>query len=293
MASEIGSSVPRRQLGRCLRRAREAAGIALEAAARELEWSRARMYRIEGGQTSVRSHDVLAMCRLYGIDDDLAEVLVGLARESKTKGWWQPFGEAVPAYFELYVGMESAAERARTFHAALIPGLLQIREYAEAVFRTRRGIRDGEVADAVALRLARQRVLTRGDPRPIRLEVLLDEAAVRRPIGDREAMQRQLLHLIDVARQPHVDVRVVPARIGPHPASGAGNFVVFDFPRTGVREPEPTTVYTEHLAGAAYLDRPAEVAAYEAAWRALGDLALDRSASEDLIAAVVKEIAEE
>src|SRR5688572_2252912 len=132
--TDSGSSVPRRQLGRFLRQAREQAQMSLEAAAAELEWSRAKMYRIEGGQTPVRKHDVIAMCSVYGARTELTEALVALAVESKSRGWWHAYGDAVPAWFELYVGLEAAASRLRQYESGLIPGLLQTRDYAAAVY---------------------------------------------------------------------------------------------------------------------------------------------------------------
>src|SRR5689334_12506023 len=95
--TEIGSTVPRRQVGRLLRELREQAGISLMAAAQELEFSRARMYRIENGEVPVRKHDVIAMCSVYAAPVPMTEVLIGLAAESKAKGWWHAYGDVVPA----------------------------------------------------------------------------------------------------------------------------------------------------------------------------------------------------
>jgi transcriptional regulator with XRE-family HTH domain len=289
---EGGSSVPRRQLGRYLKKAREEAGIALEAAARELEWSRARMYRIEGGQTSVRSHDVVAMCALYGVSKDMTEVLVSLAKESKAKGWWHPYSDVVPAWFELYVGLEAAASRLRQYESSLIPGLLHTPEYAEAVYRTLPGITETEVAQKVALRLERQQLLARRRPKAPEFEVIVDEAVLRRPIADLDGMQRQLAHLVNGSQRPGVSVRVLPSAVGPHPASAAGSFVILDFPSVGSRPPEPTTVYSENLTGALYLDKPGEVAAYAEVWETLDALALGARESEDLIGTIIKESAD-
>jgi transcriptional regulator with XRE-family HTH domain len=100
-----GSTVPRRQVGRLMRQLRERAGISLLAAAEELEFSRARMYRIENGEVAVRKHDVIAMCTVYRATPRMTEVLIGLAQESKAKGWWQAYGDVVPSWFELYVGL--------------------------------------------------------------------------------------------------------------------------------------------------------------------------------------------
>ncbi|MGC9666721.1 helix-turn-helix domain-containing protein [Planosporangium sp. 12N6] len=288
-----GSSVPRRQLGRYLKKAREEAGVALEAAARELEWSRARMYRIESGHTSVRSHDVVAMCALYGVSKEMAEVLVGLAKESKAKGWWHPYSEVVRPHLELYFGLEAAASRLRQYQAALIPGLLQTREYAEAVFRTLPGTTEDEVAQKVAVRLERQRLLGRRRPKAPELEVVLDEAVLRRTIADREGMQRQLAHLVNIAQKPGIGVRVLPLEAGPHPASAAAEFVILEFPGVGNRDPEPTTIYSDGITGSLYLDKPGEVAAYERAWQALDSLALGQRESEDLIGTIIKEIGDD
>ncbi|GII24149.1 helix-turn-helix domain-containing protein [Planosporangium mesophilum] len=284
-----GSSVPRRQLGRYLKKVREEAGVALEAAANELEWSRARMYRIEGGQTAVRSHDVVAMCALYGVSNEMTEVLVGLAKESKAKGWWHARGDAVPAHLHLYFGLEAAASRMRQYQAVLVPGLLQTQEYAEAVFRTRLGTTEEEVAQRVAVRSERQRLLARRRPKAPELRTIVDEAVLRRPIADRAAMQRQLAHLVDVSQKPGISVRVLPLEVGPHPASAAADFTILEFPRVGNRPPEPTTVYSENLTGSHYLDKPGEVAAFEEVWQALDSLALDTRESEDLIGTIIKE----
>jgi hypothetical protein len=247
------------------------------------------MYRIEGGQASVRSHDVVAMCQLYRADPALTGQLVDLARQARTRGWWRAYGDAVPAWFELYVGLEDGASRLRQYQPSLIPGLLQTREYATAVHHSMPGRTPTEVAGKVALRMERQKVLTRRQPRPPRLEVIVDEVTLHRPAVHPAAWRDQLTRLADASRSPSVSVRVVPSSAGPHLAAATGGFVIMDFPAVGVAEPEPTTVYSEHLGGALYLDKPAEVAAYAAAWHSLVALALDESESDDLIMAAIKE----
>nr|MDT0660079.1 helix-turn-helix transcriptional regulator [Micromonospora sp. DSM 115978] len=284
---EIGSSVPRRQLGRYLKRAREEAGIALEAAARQLEWSRARMYRIEAGTTSARTLDVEQMCRVYGTSPSMTKALIGLAKESKARGWWHAYGEAIPAWFELFVGMEAAASHIRQYESVLIPGLLQTPEYAAVVFRTKPGVTEDEVARKVALRMERQRLLTRRNPKAPNLDVIIDEAALARPITPEGAWRAQLAKL--AVRRPTVSLRVLPSAVGPHPASVAGAFCLMDFPEVSTRPAEPTTIYSENLTGAIYLDKPAEVAEYAEVWRILGELALSAEESRELIEATAKE----
>jgi transcriptional regulator with XRE-family HTH domain len=286
---ETGSTVPRRQLGRLLRQLRERGGISLMAAAVELEFSRARMYRIENGEVSLRKHDVLAMCSVYGAPADLTAVLVGLARESKSKGWWHAYGDVVPAWFELYVGMETAAERLRHYAPSVIPGLLQNTEYAEWVFRRRTDLDEAGVRNAVAVRLERQSLLRRDSPPPPRLDVIVDEGVLRRAIADTLGMQKQLAHLVNISQRPGIGVRVVPFGAGPHRASSAGSFTILDFPTLGAAAPEPTTIYCENLTGALYLDKPREVETYGDIWSELAHVALDRRASDDLIGTIIKE----
>ena len=104
-----GSTVPRRQLGRHLRDLRNQSRLTVRAAAARLEWSEAKIWRIETGQTSLRSFDVETMCKVYGASADLTEGLMGLAKETKARGWWHSYGDAIPEGFDVYVGLEEAA----------------------------------------------------------------------------------------------------------------------------------------------------------------------------------------
>src|SRR5690606_4324314 len=132
---DSGTTVPRRQLGRELRRLREEAGIQVSAAAQALEWSGPKLWRIERGLTSMRSLDVEQMCRLYGADDRTTEALTSLAKATKDRGWWHAYGDVIPRWFELYVGLEAAASGLRAYEPELIPGLLQTPGYAREVIR--------------------------------------------------------------------------------------------------------------------------------------------------------------
>ncbi|WP_213453958.1 helix-turn-helix domain-containing protein [Rhizomonospora bruguierae] len=284
--SDAGSSVPRRQLGRYLRQAREAAGITFEAAAGQLEVHRTTLYRIEQGKNAVRAMNVANMCRLYGCTDELTQALMSLARETNSRGWWQSYGDAVPTWFELYVGLEAAADTLRHYELNLIPGLLQTPAYVAAVMRTEPGRRPEDVEKAVAMRLERQKLLARYLPSAPELTAIIAEHVLRARLPG-QAMAEQLDHLIGVGRAGTAAIRVLPAATGPHLASPAGSFVILGFPaRNGNGDREPTTVYCESLTGALYLDKPAEVAAYERAWKSLEALALDERESEKVMQSI-------
>ncbi|MFJ6199709.1 helix-turn-helix domain-containing protein [Micromonospora sp. NPDC092111] len=283
--SETGSTVPRRELGRLLRQTREQASVGLEAAATDLEWSRAKMYRIESGQSPVRTPDVEAMCRLYRASSEMTEVLVSLAKESKSKGWYHAYGEVIPRWFELYVGLEAAASRIRSYQHALVPGLLQTADYAASLARSRPGATTAEVQKQVALRMERQRILTRYLPAAPLLEVIIEEGLLHKRMPD---MAGQVHRLVSASQEPNVSVRIVPSERTHAHFAVAGSFVILEFPTRGARSAEPTTVYKEGLTGALYLDRTEEVRSYAEAWAALAGDAL----SEDESLALLTEIKE-
>ncbi|SCF15801.1 Helix-turn-helix domain-containing protein [Micromonospora viridifaciens] len=293
MAEDIGSTVPRRQLGRLLRQYRTEAGVTLDAAAVALEYSRQKIWRIECGLGPVRVLDVKAMCELYGVSVEMTEAMKGLAAETKSKGWWHAYGNAVPSWFELYVGLESAASHLRQYEETLIPGLLQTRDYALGLARLDRpSATDEDRQRAVEVRLQRQSLLSRRLPRPPRLDAVLSEAVLRRAVGNRSVMIGQLSRLIEAAELPNVSVRVLPFTVGPHSGAVAGSFVILDFPATkgGRAAPEPSIAYSESLTGAIYLDKPDELAAYRAAWKSLEALALDEAQSTDMIKKIIGEV---
>ncbi|MFI7250348.1 helix-turn-helix domain-containing protein [Micromonospora chalcea] len=292
MAEDIGSTVPRRQLGRLLRQFRNEAGVTLDAAAEALEYSRQKIWRIECGLGSVRVLDVKAMCELYGVPAEMTEAMRGLAAETKSKGWWHAYGDAVPSWFELYVGLESAAAHLRRYDESLIPGLLQTREYALGLFHPGSRLSMEERERAVEVRMQRQALLTRRLPTPPRLEAVLSEAVLRRPVGGASVMVEQLSRLLGTAELPNVSVRVVPLAAGPHPGAVAGSFVILDFPATkgGRAAPEPSVVYSESLTGALYLDKPDELAAYENTWKGVDALALGEAESRDMIKRIIGEM---
>ncbi|GAA1814451.1 helix-turn-helix domain-containing protein [Planosporangium flavigriseum] len=290
MAIDPGSTVPRRQLGRYLRELREEARITVKAAAEELEWSAPKIWRIESGATSMRALDVEAMCKVYGAAPEITQVLIGLARETKAKGWWHSYGDVIPVWFELYVGLESAASRIRQYEPELITGSLQTEAYAREVFRVAHPeMTDAEIERGVMVRLERQTLLTRKRPLAPQLDVVVNEAALRRPVGGHAAMAEQLRHVNEVADLPNVSVRVLPLSAGLHHAAmTGGSFVILDFPTNGAH-PEPSTVYSEGLTGALYLDKPQEIAAYNEVWANLAPSCLTEPQSKKLIAATAKE----
>ncbi|MEU3031364.1 helix-turn-helix domain-containing protein [Streptomyces incarnatus] len=282
-----GSTVPRRQLGRNLRDLRNRARLTVRAAATKLEWSEAKMWRIETGQTPLRSLDVQAMCLVYGAPSDLTEALMGLAKETKARGWWHAYGDVIPEGFDVYVGLEEAAESLSLYESDLVHGLLQTDGYAREIIRTHiRGIDDADLDGRTRFRIERQSLLTRATD-PLVLHVVLSEAVLRRPVGGRGVMMQQLAHLVYVSELPNVSIRVAPFAAGMHLGVVTGPFAVLRFPLTGDGvATEPPTVYADGYTGGLYLDKEREVQQYDAAFNDIWEASLDEQASRRLIAEV-------
>ncbi|MBB5828264.1 helix-turn-helix domain-containing protein [Micromonospora carbonacea] len=290
MAEDMGSTVPRRRLGKALRDLRTEAGITLDAAAEALECSRQKVWRIESGLGSARGVDVRAMCELYAAAPDMTRALLALAAETKTKGWWHAYGDAIPDWFELYVGLESAASRLRFYNESMVPGLLQHRDYALGVYQHRTEVSDEDRERFVQVRLQRQALLKRRLPPPPKLDVILSEAALLRTVGDAATMVNQLRHLLALADMATVSIRILPLAAGLHRGSEAGSFVLLEFPLGNRATPEPSVVYSESWTGALYLDRPEEFNAYEKVWTSLDLLALDEGQSRHFINKIIGEV---
>lgn len=286
-----GSTVPRRQLGRYLRELRGSAGLTVRAAARELERSEPTLWRIESGLVAVRALDVEQMCRLYGATEDMTKALMALARETKAKGWWQRYGDVVPEWFDLFVGLEAAANQMAEYEHSVVPGLFQSEGYARTVIAAdHQGERDEEIARRVELRLGRQAILKRPiDPPAIR--AVLGEPVLRSPVGGRTVMAGQLDHLAEVSQLPNVSLRVVPVSAGYHPGIVTPSFTILRFPvNGGGQESEPPTIYQEMYTGALYLDKPTEVERFDAAFEAIWNTALDERSSRKLISKTAEDM---
>lgn len=287
-ADVAGSTVPRRSLGAALRAARERAELTMRQAAAAIEVHEQSIRRIEQGTVSSRPLVVEKLCQVYGVDHALQTALVGLARESKSRGWWHAYGDIVPAWFELFVGLEATASRLRMFDPLIMTGLLQSAEYMTAVIRAELpDASDKEIAARIKLRQSRQQLLARTFPTSVKVEAIIAESVLLANPG-KGVMRAQLEHLLQAVEAPTVSVRILPIDVGPHRGTVAGAFTMLDFPSVNGTVP-PATIYSESLTGALYLDKPSEFAAYELAWAALGQVALDESASAELMSHMMKE----
>jgi transcriptional regulator with XRE-family HTH domain len=272
-------AVRRRRLGMELRRLREHAGMTIEQVAKALECSDSKVSRIETGQVAAAPRDVRDMLILYQVGGRQQDELVQIAREARQKSWWSSYDDrAITAL----IGFEAAATSIRSYEASLVPGLLQTVEYARAVTRAvRPTLRPGEVNHRVAVRTARQAHLPEDDPPE--LWVILDEAALRRPVGGPDVMSEQVLHLIEAARLPNVTLQVLPFDAGEH-AGMDGSFTIYGFADPADRD----VVYLENAISDHYVERPEDVRRYAMLFDHLRAAALKPGDSSAFMTGLIK-----
>jgi transcriptional regulator with XRE-family HTH domain len=247
--TDAGSpTVTRILLGIRLRRLREAAGVSLEEAGYVIRASASKISRLETGRVGCKDRDIVDLLSHYGVTEEAQrEELRAMAARANSRGWWQDYSDILPGWFEEYIGLEEAAVEIRGYEVQFVPGLLQTEDYARAVTLLEYS-NPKEINRRVSLRMARQGILFR--PGPASLRVVVDEAALRRPIGGSAVMRAQLKHLIEISQRPNVTIQVLPFKMGGHSAVG-GPFSVLRFAESDLSD----VVYLEQLATSQYLDK--------------------------------------
>jgi transcriptional regulator with XRE-family HTH domain len=279
-----GPTVLRRLLGAQLRRLRERQGITREEAGYAIRASGSKMSRLELGRVGFKERDVTDLLTLYGVTDDTdRDTLLALAQDANSPGWWHRYGDVLPGWFETYVGLEEAAALIRTYEVQFIPGLLQTEDYARAVISLGNSASPPEeIEQRVSLRITRQKLLTHGDSP--RLWAVVDEAALRRPIGGRDVMRGQIERLIEATKMPGVILQVLPFRVGGHTAE-AGAFTILRFPESDL----PDVVYVEQLTSSLYLDRRDDVDEYMEAMERLCVVSAPPDNTAELLSRILQE----
>jgi transcriptional regulator with XRE-family HTH domain len=281
---ESGPTVGRMLIGSTLRRLRTEKGITRDEAADAIRASAWKIHRMENGQVGFKDRDLVDLLRLYGVtDQEEIAALLEISREANSPGWWFRYGDVVPPWFRTYMDLESAATLIRTYQAQLVPGLLQTADYARATIAGMLLPRSPEeVERRITLKLARQQILKRPDGP--RLWAVVDEAALRRPVGGEEVMREQLKRLIDAANLSSVVLQVLPIRVGAHTAM-AGAFTILRFADLEL----PDIVYVEHLTNAQYLDKRDDVNPYLHVIDSLSMSAAPPPKTLDILHAILRE----
>lgn len=276
MASNVNPTVRRRRLGQELRRLRELKGMTAEEVADRLLVSQSKISRLENGRRSISQRDVRDLCGVYEVEDHrVVDSLMQMAKDSRQQGWWHAFGD-IP--YSVYTGLETDAASLRVYESLIVPGLLQTRDYAHAVIE---GMwpeaTQSEIDKRIQIRLKRQDRLTDPD-NPLRFWAVIDEALLRRVVGNDRIMADQLKHLAELSMQPHVTLQVLPYSVGAHPGM-YGKFVILEFQDAM----DASVVYLEGVTSDLYLEKPNDVQSYTVMYEHLRAKALSAEQSMEFI----------
>ncbi|WP_327038851.1 helix-turn-helix transcriptional regulator [Micromonospora maris] len=252
---------------RALKAARAAAGVSQEGLAALIKWSPSLIAAIETGRRRPTMEFAVASDEALHTGGLLAELLKEADRE---RG---------PSWFAAWRGYEQEATRLRAFEPCLVPGLLQTEAYARAVISAGGLHQPPMVDELVAVRMERQQLLQRDlleQDDPPQFVFLLDETAVRRPVGGPEVLDAQLGRLLEVAEFPHVRLHVVPLNVGAHVGLGGG-FVLVEL------SDGEEAIYLENAARGHVLNDPEMIRLIGRKWDSLLGEALSTGASLELI----------
>jgi transcriptional regulator with XRE-family HTH domain len=284
MTTTDGPTVRRRRLGQLLRECRDATGMTCEQVGRDIGISTSKVSRIEIAKSPAVRRDVIALLRLYGVgeDTDIWREAMDLLRDAKTPGWWHEYSAVLPRKYSHLIALEAEAAELCNWEPSVLPGLLQTEDYARASIRkTMPDAAADEVEARVEVRMKRQEVHARTSD-PLRLRVVIDEAALHRNVGGAKVMADQLLALVDAAARPNVRLQVLPFETGAL-AVVTGPFVLIEFADSSARP----VGYLENAAGDLYLEKPMQIQRHKLLFDELCADALGADESAEMIRRMV------
>jgi len=269
-----------RRLAAELRRLRSAAGLSREQVEEQTGVNEGTLYRIETARARPQKRTLVALLDLYGVDETVKTDLVELSRSADGQGWSRPYEWQLPGEYAAYISFEAEARAVHNYESLFIPGLLQTPDYARALSAgVLPGATEAEIEERVQARAERQKLLEGDDA--LSLWAVVDEAAVRRVVGDRRVMAAQLEHVVSMTRRPNVTVQVIPFDAGAHPGM-PGSFVHMEFRDEG----DPDLVYVDTLAGDIFLEAEDDLRRYRSMFDHLRAAALSPTRSGEMIISV-------
>ncbi|MFL6077891.1 MAG: helix-turn-helix domain-containing protein [Mycobacteriales bacterium] len=288
MTESEGPAVRRLRLRTELRRLREEAGLSRESVVEKLGWSLSKLARIESGAVGIVADDVEAVLRVYGVEEPTqVQAMLSLTGSGRPRKWWNAYKDVLTPSHLRFIALEAEAVEINHCAPLVLPGLLQTEDYIRAIIRRFRVGESPEerVEKLVAIRLTRQQQLMERPDRP-RLTFVLDEAALRRPVGGQAVMQRQLEHLVKLLGEPNIAIEVVPFEIGAYPGmKGPSTILKFG------AQAQSTVLYVEGPAGdMLYRDDERELREHDISYAQMRTLSLGPEGSRRLIEKLIQKL---
>lgn len=260
-----------------LRQAREAAALTQYDVAGRMGWSVSKVARVESGDVGISDNDLRDLVRMLGMGDTATREMVRRNEASRGRGWWHDYRTIMPPALLTLVGMEAEVDRTCEYAIGIVPGIFQTADYTRALFERISTLDEDAVEQRVILRQLRQRnLLDRLDPPE--LMIVLDESALFRSMDRQEMMASQISRVAELARRPHIQVRVLPFE-GLHYSAHGFMLVANEF------------AYVEMLTGDMLIDDAQRLRIYTELFDMLWRDALDADRTGQLLQRVAKDYA--
>lgn len=194
-----------------------------------LDFSRNYWSAVENDRTLIAVEKLELLFELMGFDQTERAELLELRRVGKARGWWSDFSANLDDGIKRFLGLESGATSIRTFESNLVPGLMQVPEYARAILESDPARSQLEIDDHLAARKRRQLRVT--GPEPVRFTAVLSEACLVQQVAGPEIQKKQLQHILALVEQhpETLEVRVVPFTVNPGFIANSSTLLFLDF----------------------------------------------------------------
>ncbi|WP_314250639.1 helix-turn-helix domain-containing protein [Streptomyces kutzneri] len=248
------------------------AGLTGRDIAERCDWHPSKSSRIMNAKTPPSADDIRAWCRATGAEDQTDDLVASLrTAEGAWIGWRRMERTGLKQAQEARLPLYERTRRFRCYSSWLVPGLIQTREYTEAVLRAvqRRRVEIDDVAEAVAARMERQRVLYEGGRR---FAFLFEESVLRNSLGETDVQLGQLDHLLTLGSLSNISLGIVPTRLARSRMPVEG-FWIFDSAQVNV----------ELVSGYLTITQPSEVGMYAETFAELAALAVYGAPARALI----------
>lgn len=271
-----------RRLAAELRRLRSESGLSREQVETQTGVNEGTLYRVETARAKPQRRTLVALLDLYGADEAVKTDLLEIARSADGQGWARPYHWQLPGEYATYISFEAEARLVHNYESLFIPGLLHTPDYSRALIQ---GVlptaTSQEVDERVEARAERQKLLDG----PLELWSVVDEAAIRRKVGDNIIMADQLDHVVRMTQRPNVTLQVITFDAGAHPGM-PGSFICMEFQN----ELDPELVYVDTLAGDIFLEAEDDIRRYRSMFDHLRADALSPGESTRLITAISEKL---
>lgn len=270
-------------LGDELTRLRQQAGKTRVDVAEALGCSESKIGSFERGRSAVNPSELRTLMALFDVPDVDRPSLEQLATEARRRAPRTPYGSAIPDRLKRFFRVEETARRIRCYRVEYLHGLVQTEDYARAQLSENPMLRRPDVERLLQARMARQARLT--GPRPVEISLMMPESAFALPVGGSEVARAQLLHLVELAGRPNVEIRMLPTSAGERHGRGVTFSIL-----TPAAAQRKTVVYLENLTDGEWVDDQDRVDHYIAAYEHLLAAALSVEDTVKALATVAAEL---